>query len=227
MDRRWRVQPDQAYQITEEEYIGVVSREALTEAILDGIPLLDRAGGVLTVIVGRTKTGYPGEAVTTGAAIQWKSGPRVGRPPPHPAVSFRTIETMVPGPSRTGRRLLYLPRQEQWADNVQAVRLLIDAQQENIDIDLPFQAVMRSGRIYGLGVGKAYWRHQEAPRRRVKPKMMRSGYAVSDLRREVIFDDPTSRTSTSSTSCGTRWATTWGSPCGGSCTAVAGPRRRA
>jgi hypothetical protein len=81
MDRRWRVQPDQAYQITEEEYIGVVSREALTEAILDGIPLLDRAGGVLTVIVGRTKTGYPGEAVTTGAAIQWKSGPRAPSQP--------------------------------------------------------------------------------------------------------------------------------------------------
>jgi hypothetical protein len=58
---------------------------------------------------------------------------------------------MVPRAIAHRPRMLYLPRQEQWEENVDSVRLLIDAQQDNIDIDLPFQAVMRSGMIYGLG----------------------------------------------------------------------------
>jgi hypothetical protein len=54
----------------------IASREAVEQAIIDGIALGERAGGVLTVIWGRTRTGFDGEAVTTGLAVEWKSGPR-------------------------------------------------------------------------------------------------------------------------------------------------------
>ena len=85
----------------------------------------------------------------------------------HIPLSFRTIETTVPRAIAHRPRMLYLPREERWRD-VEAIRLLIDSQQDQIDIDLPFQDVMRSGRIYGLGVGKCYWRREHSVRRRVK-----------------------------------------------------------
>ena len=109
----------------------------------------------------------------------------------HIPLSYRTIETMVPRSIAHRPNLLYLPRQEQWEDNVANVRMLIDAQQENIDIDLPFQAVMRSGRIYGLGVGKPYWRREFTKRRQVKRRLLRPGkYVVGPLKHECVFDDP-------------------------------------
>jgi hypothetical protein len=114
----------------------------------------------------------------------------------HIPLSYRTIETMVPRAIAHRPKLLYLPRREIWEENVHNIRLLMDAQQDQIDIDLPFQAVMRSGRIYGLGVGKSYWRKDYALRRRVK-KSMRSRlgmggpeYVHGDLEHACIFDDP-------------------------------------
>jgi hypothetical protein len=58
----------------------------------------------------------------------------------HIPLSFRTIETTVPAAIAQRPRMLYFPRREQWAENVVNVRTLIDAQQDQIDIDLPFQA---------------------------------------------------------------------------------------
>jgi hypothetical protein len=114
----------------------------------------------------------------------------------HIPLSFRTIETMVPRAIAHRPRLLYLPRREIWEENVHNVRLLMDAQQDQIDIDLPFQAVMRSGRIYGLGVGKSYWRKDYALRRRLKQSMRSrlgmSGdqYVPGRLEPACTFDDP-------------------------------------
>jgi hypothetical protein len=108
----------------------------------------------------------------------------------HIPLSFRTIETTVPRAIAHRPRMLYLPRQERWAENVEAVRLLIDSQQDQIDIDLPFQAVMRSGRIYGLGVGKCYWRKETAVRRRVKRRTFSTKFQVGGLEQQTVFDDP-------------------------------------
>jgi hypothetical protein len=112
----------------------------------------------------------------------------------HIPLSFRTIEVMVPRAIAHRPRMLYLPRRERWAENVEAVKLLVDSQQENIDIDLPFQAVMRSGRIYGIGIGKTYWRKEYAPRRRVKQRFLRapgqSRFTLGRLEQECTFDDP-------------------------------------
>src|SRR6266542_5707478 len=109
----------------------------------------------------------------------------------HIPLSFRTIETMVPRAVAHRPKLLYLPRAPQWEGNVQSVRLLVDAQQDNIDIDLPFQAVMRSGRIYGLGVGKAFWLTDWGRRRRVDRRMfLPNKFHLKDPEWEKVFDDP-------------------------------------
>lgn len=108
----------------------------------------------------------------------------------HIPLSFRTIESVVPKAIAQLPKMLLLPRDEQWRKNLEAIRLLINRQQEQINIDLPYQAVMRSGRIYGLGVGKAYWRKEVRNRRRVKRQMFRPGYQVGSLTAEVTFDDP-------------------------------------
>jgi hypothetical protein len=105
-------------------------------------------------------------------------------------LSFRTIETVVPAAIAQRPRMLYLPRRQKWAENVANVRVLIDAQQDQIDIDLPFQAVMRSGRIYGIGVGKTLWRKEYAQRRRATKRLFRPGYHANVLSSECIFDDP-------------------------------------
>jgi hypothetical protein len=117
----------------------------------------------------------------------------------HIPLSYRTIETMVPAAISQRPRMLFLPRKERWADNVDNVRVLHDAQQDQIDIDLAYQAVMRSGRIYGLGVGKSFWRKEYARRRRavertfagqlVGTKFGRS-YKLGDVEMVCVFDDP-------------------------------------
>lgn len=109
----------------------------------------------------------------------------------HIPLSYRTIETIVPRAIAHMPKILVLPRDEQWRPNVETVRLLLSAQQEKIDIDLPFQAIMRSGRIYGLGVGKVYWRKEVAQRRQLKQTFMNSSkYALGKSKPYVKFDDP-------------------------------------
>ncbi len=108
----------------------------------------------------------------------------------HIPLSFRTIETIVPKAIAHAPKLLIEPRDEQWRKNVESVRLLIDRQQDQIDIDLPFQATMRAGRIYGLGVGKTYWRKEVAPRRKMQRRVFKPGFVVGKLQDEVMFDDP-------------------------------------
>jgi hypothetical protein len=108
----------------------------------------------------------------------------------HIPLSFRTIESVVPKAIAQAPKMLVLPRDEQFRKNLEAIRLLLDRQQSQINIDLPFQAVMRSGRIYGLGVGKCYWRKEVRQRRRVQRRMFRPGFQVGSLQAEVTFDDP-------------------------------------
>ena len=113
----------------------------------------------------------------------------------HIPLSFQTIERLVPAAIAHRPKMLFLPREERWAENVQTIQLLHDAQQDQIDIDLAFQDVMRSGRIYGLGVSKTFWRKEYASRRRVKPtyggRLLRgSKYVLGRKERVCTFDDP-------------------------------------
>jgi hypothetical protein len=117
----------------------------------------------------------------------------------HIPLSYRTIETLVPAAIAQRPRMLYLPRRQLWAKNVPNVRVLIDYQQDQIDIDLPFQAVMRSGRINGLGVGKTIWRTEWGTRRRAKQSTFggvldkfgyKPSYVPGPRERVKVFDDP-------------------------------------
>lgn len=113
----------------------------------------------------------------------------------HIPMTFRTIEVMVPRAIAQRPRMLILPRDERWEQNVQNVRLMIDAQQEQIDIELRYQDVMRAGMIYGLGVGKSFWREEYIPRQRMEANLYGaasdgSGHHLGDLKMHKIFDDP-------------------------------------
>jgi hypothetical protein len=69
--RKWGVRPDH-YVDTAEGQLAAVSQDALVKALYDAAIILDRAGGVASVVVGRAPTGLPGEFVTTGAVVEWK-----------------------------------------------------------------------------------------------------------------------------------------------------------
>lgn len=109
----------------------------------------------------------------------------------HIPMSFRTIETMVPRMIAQRPRIIVLPREERWEQNVRPVKMLLDAQQEAISIDLPLQSVARAGCIYGLGVSKCYWRKTTAPHKAVRPRRIGRGYVVpKEAQEKVTFDDP-------------------------------------
>ena len=114
----------------------------------------------------------------------------------HIPYAFSTVETMVPRAIAQRPGMIYLPRRQQWEGNAENLRELIDWQQHQIDVELTWQDIMRSGFIYGLGVGKSFWRKEYAPKRDVKPRMLgirfpgQSPYYVSKLRQALIFDDP-------------------------------------
>lgn len=109
----------------------------------------------------------------------------------HIPMSFRTIETIVPRAIANMPKILILPRDEQFRKNAETMRLLIDAQQNQISIDLPLQAVMRSGRINGLGVSKDYWRTETTTRRRMERDALEpSKYVLGPPKAVTTFDDP-------------------------------------
>lgn len=70
--RRWQVHPDREQQLRDGRVVQYVSREALVDAMLDGATMVDRAGGVLTVLVGREPTDLDGEMLTTQVVVEWK-----------------------------------------------------------------------------------------------------------------------------------------------------------
>jgi hypothetical protein len=69
--RRWQVRPDVGVPV-DDGMIGAVSRESFVDAVLDGVAMLDRSGGMLQIVVGREPTDLPGEMVTNGVVIEWR-----------------------------------------------------------------------------------------------------------------------------------------------------------
>lgn len=109
----------------------------------------------------------------------------------HIPASFRTIESMVPRAIANMPRILVSARGEQWVPNVPNVKMLLDAQQDQIDIDLTLQAVMRSGHINGLGASKSYWLTKYGRRRRQERQVRDSkSFILSDGEPVKVFDDP-------------------------------------
>lgn len=109
--------------------------------------------------------------------------------------SFSTIETIVPRAVSQRPRMLVLPRDEESEDNVESMRLMIDAQQERIDYDLTLQDILKTGMIYGLGISKASWKKEYVDTRKVQrarfPRtLVGRGQYVTERKRVCTFDDP-------------------------------------
>jgi hypothetical protein len=120
-----------------------------------------------------------------------KDGQRTWGANLHIPYAFAIVETMVPRAIAQRPKMLYLPRDERWEENVENLRMLMDAQQERVDIELTFQEVLRSGMIYGLGASKTFWRKEYARRRKIRRRTFKPGeYVPGKLERVCTFDDP-------------------------------------
>jgi len=69
--RRQLIPPDLEVARGEDRY-EVVSQEALIKAACDLAVVIDQCGGCGEILVDRTRTQIPGEALTTGAVTTWK-----------------------------------------------------------------------------------------------------------------------------------------------------------
>ena len=110
----------------------------------------------------------------------------------HIPLTYRTIEHMVPAAIAHAPRMLYLPRQQKFASNVRNVQLLMDSQMQQVNIELPFQDVFKSGLMYGLGVGKGFWREEYGLERKTRRSMWdpRRQVPRKDLSQVCTFNDP-------------------------------------
>lgn len=113
----------------------------------------------------------------------------------HVPIAYETVETLAPMAVAQQPKMLYLPRNPEAEPNLLFVRLMIDAQQENIDFDLRLQDTLKNGFIYGIGVGKTYWKTEYRTERQMAPSIanMQTGgqdYALGQPRQRLCFDDP-------------------------------------
>jgi hypothetical protein len=111
--------------------------------------------------------------------------------------AFSIVETVLPALLSNRPRILILPNDKASDRNVENMRATIDGQQSQIGIELRFQAVAKSGLMYGLGVGKSRWRRQEGkrtvakPLARFHPARALGQTSYIETYTEPLFDDPT------------------------------------
>jgi hypothetical protein len=77
MKRVWVVRPDPE--------TGMVSREELVQALMDGEATCWVAGGTLSMVTYRQPTGVPGEMVTVAVGFEWKDRTDAKAQPEDPA----------------------------------------------------------------------------------------------------------------------------------------------
>ena len=89
------VYPDQAYQLPDGRTIGIVSEEALIEAVVRATQAAYLMGGIVQLVQERAKTGVPNEMVTVGAMVLWQDRTDA-KPQPEPAVEPQEIKADEP-----------------------------------------------------------------------------------------------------------------------------------
>ncbi len=119
--------------------------------------------------------------------------------------AFSIVETVLPALLSNRPRILVLPQDGASERNVENMKAIIDTQQAQINLEIKLQSVVKSGLIYGLGVGKSYWLRRDGikpvvqPLSRLHPQRVlydltngRQGqqYGVTTCA-EPLFDDPT------------------------------------
>lgn len=103
--------------------------------------------------------------------------------------AFSVVETVLPRLLSNRPRMLFTPRNEASARNVDNVRIVMDAQQHQADYELKLQTTGRSGLIYGLGVQKVFWRKEYRQSKELQPRMFLPGFKEVEVTR-CAWDDP-------------------------------------
>jgi hypothetical protein len=103
---------------------------------------------------------------------------------------YSTVETIIPRMVAKGPRMIIVPRDEQALGNVHNMKIVVDAQQKQIDYETVLQVIGKDGLIYGLGVGKTRWKFEtrvevKATRDEYDPELFREGVP----QKVVWFDD--------------------------------------
>src|SRR3954454_15536156 len=107
---------------------------------------------------------------------------------------FSVIETTLPRTISSNPRIPIRPRKPEWEDNVEPVRLTMDAQQQKVGYPLILQDVAKSGLTYGLGVQGLYWDKRVKKDKRFLRRATDTSVAgewVEDTKDEVLYEGPT------------------------------------
>src|SRR3954447_5764262 len=102
---------------------------------------------------------------------------------------FSAIETIMPRTLSNRPKMLWLPRDEVGADNVENISVICDGQQQRAKYELKLQSTCRSGLKHGLGVQKVYWR-SDSYQSFVLKEDPRTGEWVQAPTVKQAWDDP-------------------------------------
>jgi hypothetical protein len=102
---------------------------------------------------------------------------------------FSTVETIVPRMVAKGPRMIVVPRDSQAMGSVRAMKMVIDAQQKQINYELILQLIGKDGLIYGLGVGKVRWKYDTRMRVVAQPGIEPDHWFEGQPQSYVCFDD--------------------------------------
>jgi hypothetical protein len=103
---------------------------------------------------------------------------------------FSTVETIVPRMVAKGPRMIVVPRDEEAQGNVRHMKLVIDAQQKQINYETVLQAIGKDGLIYGLGAGKTRWKFETRLQIKAQADPMQPELFTESLpAKTVSFDD--------------------------------------
>jgi hypothetical protein len=102
---------------------------------------------------------------------------------------FSTVETIVPRMVAKGPRMIVVPRDSQAMHSVRAMKMVIDAQQKQINYETILQVIGKDGLIYGLGVGKTRWRYEQRMQIKARPGIEPNQWIEGEPQKYVCFDD--------------------------------------
>jgi hypothetical protein len=83
--------------------------------------------------------------------------------------AYSTVETIIPRMVAKGPRMIVVPRDEAAFGNVRNMKIVVDAQQKQINYEVVLQTIGKDGLIYSLGVGKTRWKLESRMRVRAMP----------------------------------------------------------
>lgn len=107
--------------------------------------------------------------------------------------AFSTVETILARMLSNNPTMLILPRNQGSEGNVENIKAVLEAQQQQMDYPITLQAVCRDALQGGLGVQKTYWRKKVRTANDVQPRRLalpgESQYVVEEVQKTVV-DDP-------------------------------------